>query len=289
MPKRPSESVLASYRRPRRQLTSLLPCSQKDRTTRICCFSPCMEQVLRTVTALNDAGFTGAFFPKTPTRLSYDEDDTPSCFYPEITMYETLIRPHQVDVIPSLPSIDTISTQLKQSVARRETKRLRQIANSKQARGEKRKRDQVENPEVEAQASGSGTTADPMDVDATEIAQDGDNGESSEGTAAKKTKIETLLSDVPPAASSTSATVTPAEKDDGAKVTPTLDVPQPSKMSVSKAFPEVRGHTSYLTFAVLSPHGISAAVSSVPVDSAVPSDVQSTPTEGTPAPAGSEA
>lgn len=32
---------------------------QKDRATRMCCFSPCMEQVLRTVSALNEAGFTG--------------------------------------------------------------------------------------------------------------------------------------------------------------------------------------------------------------------------------------
>ncbi|KAF9240194.1 tRNA methyltransferase complex subunit Cpd1 [Melanogaster broomeanus] len=35
---------------------------RKDCPTRICCFSPCMEQVLRTVSALNDAGFTDCKF-----------------------------------------------------------------------------------------------------------------------------------------------------------------------------------------------------------------------------------
>ena len=48
-------------------LTSLrLTSVQKDRPTRICCFSPCMEQVIRAVSALNEAGFTGSHLSDGP-------------------------------------------------------------------------------------------------------------------------------------------------------------------------------------------------------------------------------
>ncbi|KAH8114491.1 tRNA methyltransferase complex GCD14 subunit-domain-containing protein [Phellopilus nigrolimitatus] len=96
---------------------------RKDRPSRICCFSPCMEQVLRTVAALNEAGFT------------------------DITMYETLLRPHEVHAIPLLP-INEVGDRLKRSEIRREEKRLKQVALSQTKRdnsSKKRKRGPREN------------------------------------------------------------------------------------------------------------------------------------------------
>ena len=46
-------------------------------------------------------------------------------------MYETLLRPHQVDAAPPLTPIGVVSEKLKQAEARREEKRLRQIANAR--------------------------------------------------------------------------------------------------------------------------------------------------------------
>ncbi|KAH9947443.1 tRNA methyltransferase complex GCD14 subunit, partial [Amylocystis lapponica] len=176
---------------------------RKDRTTRICCFSPCMEQVLRTVSALNDAGFT------------------------EITMYETLLRPHQVDAGAPLAPVGEVSARLKQAEARREEKRLRQIANSRAARGAagKRKREAAE--------------AEAADVMGKKPKTDDEDG-----------PLVVAEADVEAAAAGGEAGETAGAA--GCQPADPVSAP-PARSSVSKAFPEVRGHTSYLTFACLLP------------------------------------
>lgn len=197
---------------------------RKDRTTRICCFSPCMEQVLRTVSALNEAGFS------------------------DITMYETLVRSHDVAQVPVLQSVSEIGDKLKKAEEIREIKRLRQIAAGQRSRenphGEKRKRDDAMEVEVlptvtEAEDSGSGKrlkTDDEMtDATLSRITHDGDVSRSLDG-----------------------ATRTPHTGPNHSGL--------PAKISVSKAAAEVRGHTSYLTFATLLPPIPTAPLEDAPTE-----------------------
>ncbi|KAI0064087.1 tRNA methyltransferase complex GCD14 subunit [Artomyces pyxidatus] len=165
---------------------------RKDRTTRICCFSPCIEQVLRTVSALNDSGFT------------------------DVTMYETLLRPHEVNAIPALTPIGAVSDKLKEAARVREEKRLRQIANARA----KRKRD---DPVPE---EGGVKKAKTEERD--------EGGVNPDGGAEVDVDVEMPLAVPDPDA-------------DAAPPSP------PALQVVSKVVQEVRGHTSYLTFARLLP------------------------------------
>ncbi|KZV73192.1 tRNA methyltransferase complex GCD14 subunit [Peniophora sp. CONT] len=182
-----------------------------DRTTRICCFSPCMEQVLRTVSSLNEAGFT------------------------DITMYETLLRPHEVNEVPALPSIATASDKLKQHERKREDKRMRQIAASQAKLVEKQqKRKRNEDDEDAAGVEDENETK--------RLKTDND-----EETGAAMT-IEVTSRDRDPAAQ-VEAKV-PAAQAASVEAASIEDVGQ---QVVSRVVPEVRGHTSYLTFAILLP------------------------------------
>ncbi|RDB14861.1 tRNA (adenine(58)-N(1))-methyltransferase catalytic subunit TRM61 [Hypsizygus marmoreus] len=170
---------------------------RKDRTTRICCFSPCMEQVLRTVNALNDAGFT------------------------DITMYETLLRPLDVAQVPMLQPISEISEKLKQAERKREDKRLKQIAANRR-NASKRKR--------EEDGPGADTPVETEDEASSKRIKTDD--EDSTGLDPESTKAMDLDVDALPASTSASASAFSAPEP---TLSPAQSI-SPAKISVSKPF-----------------------------------------------------
>ena len=203
--------------------------------------------------------------------------------YPEITMYETLVRPIEVFQIPPLQPISIVSERLKKSELKREDKRLRQIAANKAAAAAasaKRKRD------VEVADGGVDGSLDA----ATELPHDpGQNGRTSKRvktkvddgvpqmeeqdinvdvevteTGSPSTSAFPLVKAVDPTTTTTHSVSTTNVVADNPISTATTP---PAKINVSKVLPEVRGHTSYLTFACLiSIPGFSAAPPDAPAD-----------------------
>ncbi|KAF5360559.1 hypothetical protein D9756_005055 [Leucocoprinus leucothites] len=203
---------------------------RKDRITRICCFSPCMEQVLRTVAALNEAGFT------------------------EVSMYETLLRPHEVTQVPQPQLIGEVSSGLKEAEKRREEKRLRQIANNKArlagtepASSTKRKRGDERDARLADEISRRDLNPSDGSPGSKRVRTEEDEGMEAEAD------ITTV---------SVQVDMIKADENEGKlvadesrmEITTSPSSPTPtSRISVSNALPEVRGHTSYLTFAILVP------------------------------------
>lgn len=143
-------------------------------------------------------------------------------------MFETLIRPHEVSQVPALTSIGEITEKLKEAEQKREEKRLRQIAHGRSKFGDagsKRKRiGEVEQDDLDA--------VDPTDSKRVKTAYDG------EAPMVSEVDLVSFGQEEPVATANASA---PAE----------VSSKTPAKLSVSNVLPEVRGHTSYLTFACL--------------------------------------
>ncbi|KAH0826207.1 tRNA methyltransferase complex subunit Cpd1 [Lanmaoa asiatica] len=204
---------------------------RNDCPTRICCFSPCMEQVLRTVSALNEAGFT------------------------DITMYETLLRPHEVQQLPPPRPLSQVVDRLKCMEHYREEKRQRQIANA----GKRKRAD-------------DDTRVVTMERD---VEKDISTGTGMDGGSDKRARVE-MTSPAP------ALVLDPEGSDErerdgeesGCEIIPPVPPPEdgtmrpgpvagpsqvqvPAKLNCSKVSPDVRGHTSYLTFARLVPFPLS--------------------------------
>ena len=193
----------------------------------------------------------------------------------DITMFETLMRPHQVDVVPPLPTVSSIATQLKDMEARREAKRLRQIANSRsRVVGDKRKREDIEGAEEDSEDQTQTRHADQVDGSGKRV-----KTEFSSGSGGREDAGVVVVAD---ANASESVQVTASMASGLASVpengpeAPPAESPSVSKVSVSKAFPEVRGHTSYLTFAILFPPPVT------PPETPAPANTEAATAETTP-------
>ncbi|KAG7088092.1 hypothetical protein E1B28_012118 [Marasmius oreades] len=218
---------------------------KKDRTTRICCFSPCMEQVMRTVSTLNEAGFT------------------------DITMYETLIRPFEVSSTPHLVSIIDVGDKIKQSEARREEKRLKQIAQGHRggtsgsggAGAKKGKRKHDEEEEVDRKAEAKRAKTD----DESPALGGGDEEGAMVVAEPNQEDVET---------SGTDASGQAEQESNKRPQRRQNQVGGHETVTLSRVMPQVRGHTSYLTFACLLPWlGTTEEVSGPEVDSGATSSV----------------
>ncbi|KAL1410132.1 tRNA (adenine-N(1)-)-methyltransferase catalytic subunit trm61 [Vanrija albida] len=205
--------------------------------TRICCFSPCIEQVTKTASALRDYGFS------------------------DIATQEVLIRTY--DLVPPPPQnshhledVSQITQRLRDHEKRKEERRVTQMRNAREkARIQK---EQLAKEEAEAQGEGK-DDGESMAVETTEgSAATGDKRKPSpeplgDNESAKKPRTEG-----PEAASEDPVAGTEYPTEPTAKTI--YDEPSVAwnSMVLIKPSPEMRGHTSYLTFATLYPAEIRA-------------------------------
>lgn len=128
-------------------------------------------------------------------------------------MFETLLRPQEVHQLPPPPSIDEARERLKQLEHKRELKRHRQMTQAKEQAASTKRKREGEE----------------------ELHELGADAESSHS---KRAKTESTEEEKAMTVGATTST----------EQAPTLD-----RINLSKTMQEVRGHTSYLTFACLLP------------------------------------
>ena len=177
-------------------------------------------------------------------------------------MYETLLRPIDVSHVPTLQPVSIITEKLKQAERKREDKRLKQIAAGQKQQQQQQQHSKRKRGEDDNSAAAEASARHPQDQDQDEEVEKGLGGvvskriktddEDERGVDHRRRHAEepedaAMELDLTP---QPSTSMVPLGSE---TVTPPTQTLQQSKISVSKALSEVRGHTSYLTFASLQP------------------------------------
>ncbi|TIA90575.1 hypothetical protein E3P99_01535 [Wallemia hederae] len=187
---------------------------RKDKTSRICCFSPCIEQVLKTITSLNANGFTN------------------------VTMYEVLTKNYDTSYT-HLPTVTDATHKLKAVLHKKETRRQQQIAASQkkleEKTGESAQVEEAEEVKQTEQTEQTEKTEQTKSPERAERPQRNQNkrklGAAQEASNASNANNANDANDADDTSASASA----------------------STRLLSRPFMDTRGHTSYLTFASLLP------------------------------------
>ncbi|KAF9204620.1 tRNA (adenine-N(1)-)-methyltransferase catalytic subunit trm61 [Haplosporangium sp. Z 27] len=194
---------------------------KQDKIGKICTFSPCIEQISRTVTALSENGFV------------------------DIQMYECLIRFNEIRVIPMWTIEEAMERQ-------RAIEKKRKRATPRTTR-----ENQSEDPKEQQEEDG-GDDDDENDESRNKSvkveASIGDSNVSSAvatPTSTSGSDAEDGVSIVLPSSSTTTA-VTSSTSTAQAEPEPRERI-DPKNITVTKLPVEQRGHTSYLMFATFTP------------------------------------
>lgn len=156
-----SSTVFLDLPAPWEAVESAKQAFKQHRTGKICTFSPCIEQVIRTVTALNEHKFVGKLKQRLYAQIFYSAMYTKHdyCYSKkkkkDITMYECLIRNHEVYTAKIL-TVDDAIKQIRVMDARRKDTKANAVAKAKRSidemneeEGNETKKDEDEEEEEE--------------------------------------------------------------------------------------------------------------------------------------------
>ncbi|KAI1305146.1 tRNA (adenine-N(1)-)-methyltransferase catalytic subunit trm61 [Mortierella claussenii] len=201
---------------------------KQDRIGKICTFSPCIEQISRTVTALNEQGFV------------------------DIQMYECLIRFNEIRVIPMWTIEEAMEKQRAiEKKRKRATPRIMRESIKEEQEQKKKNQDGDDAEDQEPQQKDETEDNEERQAKTKSIKVEASMDDSNVSSAAA-TPVSTSGSDmdegvavvVPSSLASSSSVSTEAE--------PRSRI-EPRNITVTKLPVEQRGHTSYLMFATFTP------------------------------------